>query len=871
MPIPEATIREAKEASDLLALCATYGLKLTPKGADYFARCPWHRDDTPSLSITPKKGLFHCFGCGAKGNAIQFVQKMESLSFPEAFTKVVQKNGKNPTATVTATAAPLTTAHLAKHQAATLESALQHMSAALEESPEALAYLVETRGLKALARRDTRQDLAIGYCPMTFGERFDAAQRRRLLDAGLLGEDGRPHFAGCVVFPLRDTHGALQGLYGRRIEGTGHVYLKGERRGVFGHPAGEAESVYLTESVIDALSLLDLGAPSVLALHGVNGWTPTHEAWLKAKAIRTLYLLLDGDRAGREASVKLTARLKEIGYACHILELPEGEDPNSFFSLAAKPRTLQDLQALPGFPRAAVHEPPRLKKDGDTYTATLPRRVYSITGLSAFGLDRLRVTIKCTKPQNPAAFHIDSLDLYVAKARAAFVDGVCKELGGSPEEIHQELKAFLPLLEAERLKMKDAPEEKPAPEMSETEKAEALAALKDPALVQNLMKGFEALGMIGEEKGKLLGYLGTVSRFLEMPLGALIVSRSGAGKTALQDALCSLVPEEALVKYTRLTGQALFYKEREGLKYKVLAIEEEDGMQQALYSIRTLASSQRLTVATTRSDPKTGKLKTDEYTVEGPVFIIIATTNPDALDAETRSRFIILTIDESQEQTRKIMEARKTAYTLAGRIKSMERRDFLTRYRNMQRLLRPLEVVNDYAPYLDYPFDRLQMRREFGKYMTLINSIALLHQHQRPIKTLSLGGRRSDYIEATVEDIALANELVLEFFPNALDELAPHTRRLSDEIGKLIEKKAGETRFTRKELRDFCGWTDWSIRQGLEQLCNLGYVGKVAGQNGVAFLYELLVDARAENRRNLFLTSVDDLKRRLSAAKKKKA
>jgi DNA primase len=289
-------------------------------------------------------------------------------------------------------------------------------------------------------------------------------------------------------------------------------------------------------------------------------------------------------------------------------------------------------------------------------------------------------------------------------------------------------------------------------------------------------------------------------------------------------------------------------------------------MQQALYSIRTLASSQRLTVATTRSDPKTGKLKTDEYTVEGPVFIIIATTNPDALDAETRSRFVILTIDESEEQTRKIMEARKAAYTLEGRLQGLERRDILTKYRNMQRLLRPLEVVNEYAPHLDYPFDRLQMRREFGKYMTLISSIALLHQHQREIKTVSLKGRKAEYIEVTVEDIALANELVLEFFPNALDEFAPHTRRLSAEIGKLIEKNGGEARFTRKELRDACGWTDWSIRQGLEQLLTLGYVGKVAGQNGVAFLYELLVDATAEDRRKLFLTSVDDLKQRLSAA-----
>ncbi|MEO8686402.1 MAG: CHC2 zinc finger domain-containing protein, partial [Devosia sp.] len=74
MPIPEATIREVKETADLLALFSQYGFKLEKRGAEYFTRCRWHQDDTPSLCVTPAKGLFHCFGCGVKGNAIQFIQ-----------------------------------------------------------------------------------------------------------------------------------------------------------------------------------------------------------------------------------------------------------------------------------------------------------------------------------------------------------------------------------------------------------------------------------------------------------------------------------------------------------------------------------------------------------------------------------------------------------------------------------------------------------------------------------------------------------------------------------------------------------------------------------------------------------------------------
>lgn len=879
-----------KESADLLALCAKYNLALTKKGGDYFTRCPWHEEDTPSLSITPAKGLFHCFGCGAKGNAIQFVQKMEGLSFPAALAKVTHANGNSPTPVVKIPKTKIQNrlsgeemaAMMARHRAerlqTLLESAFMHMETLYRQTPEAKRYMVEKRGLPFLSSLPETTPLKLGFCSASFGIRFDPKDKAFLIELGLIQENGKPHFENCVTFPLRDATGILRGLYGRKISGEGsHYFMRGERKGVFSIHDGSfvrgagSDFVYLTESVIDALSVHQLGIPSVLALHGVNGFTACHEEWLKIKSIRTVYLILDGDRPGREASVKLAARLKDMGYACHILELPNGEDPNRFFSLAAPdaPRALKDLQALPGYPRSSV-QTLRLKKEGDTYTLATSRRTYTVTGLTAFGFDRLRVTVKASMKQDSTRFHIDSLDLYVAKARAAFADGLCTELGGKIEDVHQELKTLIPLLEEARLAMKETPAEKAVPEMTETEKADALTALKDPALIKNLLKGFEDLGMIGEEKAKLIGYLGTVSRLLDLPLGMLVVSRSGAGKTALQDAICSLVPEESLIKYTRLTGQALFYKEQDGLKYKVLAIEEEDGMAQALYSIRTLASSQRLTVATTRSDPKTGKLKTDEYTVEGPVFIMIATTNPDSLDAETRSRFIILTIDESREQTHKIMEARKAAYTLEGKLKGREKKAFLGRFHDMQRLLKPVEVVNDFAPYLDYPFDRLQMRREFGKYMTLISSIAILHQYQRPQKTMQVGGNLVPYIEVVEEDIALANELVLEFFPNAIDELAPHTRRLTGEIGKLVEKKGGEARFTRKELRDACGWTDYSIRMALEQLCTLGYVGKVGGQNGVAFTYELLIDAGTEDRTRLFLTSVDELKARLAAAKKKK-
>jgi DNA primase len=879
MPIPEAKIKSVKASQSILDLCRAYGFTLEKKGEDYFAQCPFHDDKTASFSITPKKGLWHCLGaCNTGGNIFQLVQKMEGVSFPKAFEKVAAQNGRdlaliNPLH-AEADALTLTRGHETPAPAArlqdTLESALGHMAAALDQSSEALTYLIETRGL-TLQSKSLRETLPIGFCPPTFAERMDAAQRRVLQEAGLLSDAGRPHFAGCVVFPLRDEKGVLQGLYGRRIQGEGHVFLKGERKGVFGLHSGEADAVYLTESVIDALSLHQAGIPSVLALHGVNGFTAVHEAWLAAKGFRTVYLLLDGDAAGREASARLSLRLKGKGLVVHVLELPEGEDPNSFFSRppgsGAPPRTLKDLTSLTGYPKGEKDAWERRWEGEELYLAN-GKREYRIRGLVGYGLDRMRVTVKCSLKGKPALFHLDSLDLYMAKARAHFVEEAAKILPAKPEIMDAEVKSLLGVLEEERLALRDTSSSKPAVYvMTEDEKQEALGALKDKRLIEHLLESYEALGMVGEEKAKLLGYLGSVSRLLPHPLGLLLVSRSGAGKTALQEAICDLLPEETIIRYTRLTGQALFYKEAGSLKHKVLSIEEEEGMRQALYSIRTLASSQRLTVATTRSDPKTGKMKTDEYQVEGPVFLLIATTNPEALDFETKSRFIVATVDESEAQTRRILSARKLRYTLEGQMQNQTREALLKKYRNMQRLLKPLAVVNPYAPYLDYPFDRLQMRREFGKYMTLISTIALLHQHQRELKTKTQGGKTLQYIEVTVEDIALANELALTFFPHGLDDMAPHTRSLAVEIAKLIKHKGGEVKFTRKELRDFCTWGDWPIRQGLEQLVELGYLGR-NGQNGVLITYELLYDASSEERKKAFLTSPEELRQRLEAARR---
>jgi len=217
------------------------------------------------------------------------------------------------------------------------------------------------------------------------------------------------------------------------------------------------------------------------------------------------------------------------------------------------------------------------------------------------------------------------------------------------------------------------------------------------------------------------------------------------------------------------------------------------------------------------------------------------------------NRCLVLTINESREQTRRILARQRSGRTLAGLVATSEAESIRQRHQNAQRLLRPLAVVNPYAEDLTFLDDRTRMRRDHAKYLTLIEAITLLRQHQREIRTLRQAGTVIEYIEVTLADIALANQLAHEVLGRSLDELPPQTRRVLGLIEVLVTECVqqhsvlrSDVRFTRRELRNRCGMSDAAIRVHLERLVAMEYVRLVAGKNGQRFEYELLFDGALE-------------------------
>jgi len=241
---------------------------------------------------------------------------------------------------------------------------------------------------------------------------------------------------------------------------------------------------------------------------------------------------------------------------------------------------------------------------------------------------------------------------------------------------------------------------------------------------------------------------------------------------------------------------------------------------------------------------------TQEYHVEGPVMIFLTTTAID-LDEELQNRCLTLAVDESAEQTGRIHRVQRERRTLAGLIARAERKDLLKKLRDAQRLLSPVEVLNPFAPALTFPTGRTRNRRDHEKYLTLIDAIALLHQHQRRRGSHLVNGRAIEFIEVTLDDVALANELAPEVLGRSLDELPPQTRRLLGFIRELMRQKRqprgakGTTTFSRKELRDLCGWSLSQVRVHLERLVELEYLAIRHGRLGSQFVYEALLDVDA--------------------------
>ncbi len=950
--IPDSELERLKKEVSLVRLIESQGHKLQKAGRDWVMRCVFHEEDTPSLSISESKNLYHCFGCNAAGSVIDWVMKTQSVSLPHA-VQILQNGASLEGERVGVTRSakrhlPSLAAAVdggdeppAANDQALLRQVTDYYHATLKQTPDALAYL-QGRGLSNGELVDT---FKLGYAQRTLTYRLPPSHtvagkdvRGQLQRLGVLRASGHEHFNGCLVVPvigLEDAANAGQSgqivqLYGRRVTTAyrlpanepRHLYLPAPLRGVWNEAALVADKeIILCEALIDAMTFWCAGHRNVISAYGVNGFTADHWQAMKRHGTKRVLIAYDRDDAGNASADKLAAELLEAGIECFRVLFPKGMDANDYAQKvqpaekslgillqqgewlgkgkrpgvttiepvppaaksAAKEKMspgepepapvpapaaapeVSSLAAIPAPelpPTPATPEAPAEPQTGQTVKGelllALGDRHWRIRGWQKnLSPEQMRVNVQVRRDASDkadAAYYVDTLDVYSAKQRTVYIKQAAVELGVQEETIKRDLGRVLLKLEAlqdaaisQALTPKDV-----VPKISDGDEAAALALLKAPDLTRRLVDDMERCGIVGEATNLLAGYLAAVSRKLDAPLAVLIQSSSAAGKSSLMDAVLNLVPDEERIQYSAMTGQSLFYLGETDLQHKILAIAEEEGVRQAAYALKLLQSDGELTMASTGKDEATGNLVTKQYRVKGPVMLMLTTTATD-VDEELLNRCLVLTVNESREQTQAIHARQRAKQTLEGLVMDNEKQSIIALHQNAQRLLKAVHVVNPYANRLTFLDDKTRMRRDHMKYLTLIQAITLLHQHQRPVRSVEHRGARLEYIEVTKDDIALANTIAHEVLGRTLDELPPQTRRMLRLIYGMVQGMAErqniparEVRFTRRDVREATRWSDNQLKVHCARLADMEYLLTHGGSRGHHLQYELLYDGAAD-------------------------
>ncbi len=863
------------------------GVHFKKNGNGYVFNCPFpdHNDKTPSFSITTETGLWKCFGCGKGGDVIRFVEIYEGLDFKDAVKKLSGNGFKTATkSNIKKRSSP--NKQLKKKYSLTaklmtlLNRVIEFYHNAFNEDHRAKEYLYERR----ISSNSVITEFKIGFANGTLLNTLpgDGDIITELKEIGILNKNGKEHFYGCVTFPLTDFNGNPIGIYGRRINNiksssktNNHLYLGGVRQGLFNWQTAKSnKEIILTESIIDSLTLINAGIKNTIPCYGTNGFTPDHLKLFEQCTTKHVSICFDSDEQGVKSSEKLSEMLQSQGINNHIISLPRDQDINSFFLLTANAQSefINLLNYNQSNKDKAVKEK-KVQLIVTEYGFKMIResREYEVRGLIKRDT-KLKATIKgIVKDRSKKRLHVDTVDFYSARSRAYLTKGLCDLFDENEKVIAEDIEKLLEYAENHN-PIKD-PESIDKKEMTKGDKETALKFLKNPKMFDEILSDFEIIGYTGEEMNKLLCYIATISRKMGSPLSVMIQSRSAAGKSCLQDAVLSLVPEDDFIKYTRLTDQALFYTEKDSLKHKILAIEELDGMSGAIYSIRSIQSSKSITIAYTGKDPATGEQKTMENKVEGPLMVFITTTKVD-IDGETASRFVFISIDESEEMTKKVLTKQRQSHTMEGMINKLKSDDVIKKHHNANQLLRELFVFNPYAELLTFNSKSLRARRDHTKYLNLILAIAYLFQYQRKIQTMEFNGKSIEYINVTLSDIEKANRISNYVLGRSLDELPPPSRALLKLVREMV-KNSTDTKqacsegchFTRRDIREYSGWSDFQVKTHIKQLEELEYIYAVIGKKGKEYVYELLVNDDV-NENSPFLVGLEDIKALKKKAKK---
>ena len=449
-----------------------------------------------------------------------------------------------------------------------------------------------------------------------------------------------------------------------------------------------------------------------------------------------------------------------------------------------------------------------------------------IGGIALYPLDKLKITLKIqiAKSQNPLhSIRQSNLDLYSEEQLQRFIKTTSEKLETGSKQLNYAVAELISLLEDYRNAKIE--EQKPKTEkpkvLSEFRKQELIKILQNKNLFKKLNELIGKTGVVGEAKNRLIMWTVFTSRLTENPLHIICLGASGTGKTYLQERVSELIPKHHKVSFTASTENALYYVGKTDLKNKLILIEDMDCANSVLYVLRELQSKGYVYKLVPMKDSK-GNMKTILLEVEGPI-CLSGTTTKERIYEDNANRCLLIYLDNSEAQQQGIMQYQRLLS--AGKINKAEEENTKELMQDLQLMFRKIMVVNPFADKLIIPESVFKPLRTNAHYLQFIEAITFIHQYQRPIQKDHQGNA---FIETTLEDIELANELLKEVLLAKSDELTKACRDFLESLKALLIKQKKHS-FFRSEVREQLKINPHNLNHYLKTLHFYGYVKSIGG------------------------------------------
>lgn len=674
----------------------------------------------------------------------------------------------------------------------------------------------------------------VGYLPPDYRNVLGSRQRRAL---------GGLRLGGALVMPATDESGAVVDLH------MVHATLGGRSNdGCFDEPRGlvgagvvaVADQVIVTDTFRWLARLMRQGYRDVLLVRGPAD-VRRNAPRIAAAGIRQATI-----RVRRHAeAIAETFRAAGIFVAVE-REPVTGDDSVQWPTRVVAP---PGPAAQPAGPRMADSVPPVAEasaaeggeaKEAEAAPPLLLVEFNADHDVAIFQAGPVRYAVELAEPDQPRrqvvvrrgrAAHQDRFALNVRAQCERFAAGATRRVDLPRERILGHLhEAWRQVREHE-----EALDDVPVVVLDEADQATAEELLRDPRLLERITDDLSALGWAGEDRAKGLLYLTAVSRLLPRPLWSVYRATAGAAPWRSLGMIAALLPSEACLVFHRLTETVLRQTDGRSLRHKLLLVDRAETLRPegaiALRALREWGSVGWRQVLATGAEALHGRTAGLIGEAKGPVAVLAAAAGD--LDRRCRDCFVPVTVDESPEQTARVLAAQRASHGRAA-AGAEEVRAIAERHHALQRLLRPAAVVIPFAERIDFPMTSVRHRDEHEAFLTLIEASALLHQFQRE-------GDADGAILAEEADFHHARALAGDLLGGVGDGLSRRARHL---LQRLFA--TGTTAFTLADLGGLVpDWTYYTYRATAEELVHMGHCTATGGGQGRKRRYELAVGQRA--------------------------